>query len=135
MYSFKARICYTLTVSSMTMIMVNERSWSSSKFSLLSLCNNNENDDKINNKKRDNQSCNVIALYLTKKSKEHLKERLSKVGYKDYTADYVVIKRLAGKTINDDIKYYEQYYGDKAAFRLKGIIKTDDDLVVVIILL
>jgi hypothetical protein len=77
------------------------------------------------------QSPNVLALYLTSKSKNFLKERLAKIGYDDYTADYVVIKRLSEKTKDNNIKNYKQYYGDKAAFRLKGIIKTESGLVVV----
>ena len=133
MYSSNARIGYACSVSSIissiVVVMVNGRSWSLSQSSLVSSCNS----DSTSNS--NNPMCNVIALYLTKKSKDHLKDRLSKVGYKNYTADYVVIKRLAGETISEDVQYYEQFYGDKAAFRLKGIIKTDNDLVVVVLLL
>lgn len=93
----------------------------------LSHCSSCSNDDKSILQ----QPTTVIALYLTSKSKTFLKERLSKIGYDDYTADYVVIKRLTEKTRDNDIKSYKQYYGDKAAFRLKGIIKTDNGLVVV----
>ena len=76
-------------------------------------------------------SPSVIALYLTPKSKSSIEAYLSGVGYKGYSADYVVIKRLTRISMDTDVARYQQYYGDKAAFRLKGVIKTDNGLVVV----
>lgn len=99
-------------------------------------CSNNDKENAILSSSSSSSvnvasSSSVIALYLTSKSKDNLSQYLSKVGYKDYTGDYVVIKRMTEKSIANDTAAYHQYYGDKAAFRLKGIIKTENGLVVV----
>lgn len=65
----------------------------------------------------------VIAVYLTSQSKEALSKYLYKKGLPTYSGKYVVIKNNASK---DDSYVYEPLYGERAAFRLKGFVKTSD---------
>lgn len=60
-----------------------------------------------------------VAIYLTENSKLILEEGLKKVGLSGYRADYIVLRRGAGKA---DRYPYEPLYGRKVCFRLKGLL-------------
>lgn len=66
-----------------------------------------------------------FCLYLNKDSQKSVKEFLKSVGLHNYEGDNVVIKR---SLIHDDSYVYETLYGKRAAFRLKGMIKTENGL-------
>jgi hypothetical protein len=70
-----------------------------------------------------------VAVYLTPASKEALAVHLSSVGVKgEVNPSRVVVKRSCQPK---DYYEYEPLFGERVAFRLKGIARTDSGLAVV----
>lgn len=60
-----------------------------------------------------------ISIYLTDESKETLRSHLNKVGLKDYNfQSHIVLRRAADES---SIYQFEPLFGERVAFRLKGI--------------
>ena len=80
-------------------------------------------DDKKKDSRHD------VALYLTDSSKAALKKYLMSVkDIQDVDVSRVVIRRSC--TSKDSFEY-EPLFGERAAFRLKGLARTDNGLLVV----
>ena len=81
--------------------------------SKLSLCQNSSNSEKKEN-------VYVLAV-ISKQSQDNLKEYLEMNGYKGYKGSTVVINKVK----DDKFGYfeYEPLFNERAAFRLKGIVK------------
>lgn len=74
----------------------------------------------------ENHNPKHIAVVLTAKSRENLKNHLRKVGMTGCDGTIVILK----DRVNDkDIYLYEPLFGERVAFRLKGIIKTKKGIV------
>ena len=70
----------------------------------------------------DKKQTHEVAMYLTPASRSELQLHLKKLGIEgDLDTRRVVVRRSCN---SDDSYYYEPLFGEKAAFRLKGIIKT-----------
>ena len=70
-----------------------------------------------------------VAMYLTPVSQSELQAHLKKLGIQgDIDTSRVVVRRSCDK---DDSYYYEPLFGERAAFRLRGIIKTESGSVAV----
>lgn len=77
-------------------------------------------------KKADINRKHMVALYLTEESQKSMKKHLSNFGEKgEYDLSKVVIRR---NCTSKDSYPYEPLFGERAAFRMKSIIKTDDGL-------
>ena len=77
----------------------------------------------------DSTQIHDVAMYLTAQSKSDLKTSLKNMGIEgDVDTSRVVVRRSCTK---DDSYYYEPLFGERAAFRLKGLIRTDNGAVVV----
>lgn len=63
-----------------------------------------------------------LSIYLTKESQKNLQTHLQKVGINDTPSNRVVIR---SSMTDRDVYMYKPLYGERAAFRLKGIIKTE----------
>ena len=91
----------------------------------LSLCQNSSNCDKKEN-------VYVLAV-ISEQSQANLKEYLEMNGYKGYKGSTVVINKVK----NDKFGYfeYEPLFNERAAFRLKGIVKSKSGEIAVNIIL
>ena len=66
----------------------------------------------------------AIAVYLNEESIRYLKVKLKKLGYGDYNGNMVVIKSDAKKIDN---YIFEPLFGDRVAFRIKGIVEITNE--------
>jgi len=66
-------------------------------------------------------------VFLSSKSKDNLRQHLPKVSLKEYEGEIVVLK---SKLESQDLYLYEPLIGQRVAFRLKGIIKTEENIAV-----
>ena len=91
-----------------------------------SRCDDNEKSisstsDKIRTKNSDAGACD-IAIYLTEESQTTLRNHLDKVGLKNvHFEPQVIIRRDADP---DSVFQFEPLFGERVAFRLKGIAET-----------
>lgn len=77
----------------------------------------------------DMKQAHDVAMYLTPVSQSELQAHLKKLGIQgDIDTSRVVVRRSCDK---DDSYYYEPLFGERAAFRLRGIIKTESGSVAV----
>ena len=77
----------------------------------------------------DKKQTHEVAMYLTPASRGELQSHLKKLGIEgDLDTSRVVVRRSCN---SDDSYYYEPLFGEKAAFRLKGIIKTSSGSIAV----
>lgn len=75
------------------------------------------------------ESDRYVAISLATKSQNDLKEYLDKKQLGNFSSQLIIIKQL---TANIDDQYvYEPLFGERAAFRLKGIAKTKNGLTMV----
>lgn len=65
----------------------------------------------------------MVAIYLSPDSQQNLKVFLNEHGLSDYSGKYVVVTRL---TDEKGEFIYQPLFGERAAFRLKGIGKADE---------
>ncbi|MCL4419853.1 hypothetical protein M1146_07230, partial [Patescibacteria group bacterium] len=73
--------------------------------------------------KKNSQLNERISVYLKPESKKLFENFLAKKGYKNYHVDFVSLHRNA----NTDISYiFKPLYGQRLAFRLKGLIELDN---------
>jgi hypothetical protein len=70
-----------------------------------------------------NNNNEIIAVYLTPTSQESVEKYCKSIGLPNHTSKYVVIKNEADQ---EDSYIYQPLYGERAAFRMKGIIKTEN---------
>jgi len=64
----------------------------------------------------------VVALYLSPQSRGQLEKHLKKQGM-NYTGEFISIRSSASPA---DVEVFEPLFGERAAFRLKGIVKTTE---------
>ena len=70
------------------------------------------------------KSPDAIAVYLNEESIRYLKVKLKKMGYGGYNGNMVVIKSDANRIDN---YIFEPLFGDRVAFRIKGIVEITND--------
>lgn len=70
-----------------------------------------------------------VAVYLTQSSRDELSAYLRKLGVEaEVDTKSVVIRRSCSSR---DSYFYEPLFGERSAFRLKGLIKTDSGAIAV----
>ena len=85
--------------------------------------------DNVEAREKSDNNRHTVAVYLTEESRKIMKRNLSKLGIKgDVDAEYVVIRR---NCTSKDSYPYEPLFGERAAFRLKAIARTDDGTIAV----